>query len=214
MTLEMWCASDQGPICLEVNAQEAVIFIAEADIARAQLTLLGQKHRLGDARLKNYRNTPVAPLYFSSYKFARDAQILLNQKNIAVWEADIRPPERFLMERFITGSLTILPSTQCSPTQWPPKKTTRAPVLVNPKLQTGHYQPRLSCVSVDIETSMDANTLYSIGVYGTDVAGGTDVAIVFMAGEPPEVLPPTPFTLLYCGAEANCLKQFFDWFDS
>lgn len=200
MTLEIWCASNQGPLCLEINAQEAVIFIAEADIARAQLTLLGKKHRVGDARLKNYLNIAVAPLYFASYKLARDAEASLNQNNIAVWEADIRPPERFLMERFITGSLRIVP-----PSQWPPQNTSYAPILVNPKIQAGHYHPRLSYVSVDIETSMDASTLYSIGAYGDGVA------IVFMVGNEPPSTPAKDFELIYCVSESHCLKQFFNW---
>ncbi len=199
MTLELWCASTNGPICVEIPQQEAVFFIAATE-AEPAFNLLGKYHyRIGEARLKNYLNEPVLPLYFLSYKHARDAQYMLNDAGVRTWEADIRPPERYLMERFITGSMQI--NTQAATHVARQDKTT---FYQNPQLSRGAFKPALRMVSIDIETNMEASQLFSIGIYSDHAA------VVFMVGQGPSTTADD-FELIYFANEKSCLIAFFSW---
>ena len=80
----------------------------------------------------------------------------LAQAAIASWETDIRPHERYLMERFITAGaqLDIEPDSLSS----------TKPIL-NPRLLPSETRLPLKMVSLDIETTMDAKQLFSIAVW-------------------------------------------------
>ncbi|MDZ7925335.1 MAG: 3'-5' exonuclease [Marinagarivorans sp.] len=200
MTLELWCASDDGPVCMEITRQEAVFFIAASE-AEPAFKLLGKhNYRIGEARLKNYLNEPVLPLYFLSYLYARDAQQLLNNAGVRTWEADIRPVERYLMERFITGSLNIHAHASTQSTQ-----QHGISFFQNPQFNRSNYKPALRLVSIDIETNMEASALYSIAVYSDQAS------IVFMVGHAPDSHTTIDFTLVYSTNEKSCLIAFFSW---
>src|SRR5690606_5583827 len=83
------------------------------------------------------------------HRTARDAQQLLDQAAIPYWEADIRPPERYLMERFVTAAAQLT-LAEASATGKPP---------LNPRIAPSEYRPALRMVSLDIETSMHARPL-------------------------------------------------------
>src|SRR5690606_13537091 len=128
---------------------------------------------------------------FSRLRDARAAERLLLAQGIRCWEADIRPPERFLMERFITAAAEIhLPADGST-----------APAL-NPVLSPAEYRPALRQVSIDIETTMDARKLFSIAVYSDEMA------CVFMVGE-----GESSAELVYCRNQRQCLLQFFAWLE-
>ncbi len=83
---------------------------------------------------------------------------------VALSEADIRPSDRFLMERFITASLAF--DAGAASTQ-----------LSNPRIKAAPYRPTLAALSIDIETDMQAETLYSIAAFGAESR------VVFMVGD-------------------------------
>ena len=205
ITLEFWCLSDSGPICIEIEQQEAVIFVRVDDLP-AVAQHLRRQYRAGNKYFKNYLNERTCPLYFQSYRAARDAESRLQKYRIPVWEADIRPPERFLMERFITGGLSIEGDfDRCADYQ----------LCKNPRLSPCEYQPQFRSLSIDIETTMDANTLYSIAAYNPDIN------IVFIVQHPdwpeetttaiaqPSDQSSAPITV--CLTEKDCLLRFFQW---
>src|SRR5699024_4118536 len=105
-----------------------------------------------------------------------------------------RPPERYLMERFITaGAQFDLPDQFCSAQQ----------PLSNPRIvplpdEQSLWRPTLRMLSLDIETSMDAKQLYSIGVWCEQ---GT---LVFMVGQGSDT-----GVVIFCDDEKTCLQQFF-----
>lgn len=203
ITLELWCTSQCAqnaqhtlPVRILITQQEAIFFIRQKDLSRVALLLNKNSYRVGTNLFNNYQNQQVIPLYFLSYRTARDNETRLKQHNIPVWEADIRPPERYLMERFITGGLTIQGSAQ---------HHNNYIEYQNPKLSPQAFTPQLRSLSVDIETSMDAKTLYSIAVYNQEVQH------VFMVDtEKPEQNPRQKNMTLY-SSEHACLQSFFDF---
>ncbi len=208
--LQFWLATDSGPVLVTVADQEAVFFIRQTDRARLQPILgLQRGWRVQDLSLKNYYHQPVSAVYFASYKRARDAAQLL-RRQLPVWEADIRPPDRFLMERFIKSAVEVNGAAkaqllgQDSVQHWQ-----------NPSLKSTSVEPNFRVVSVDIETDMRAHTLYSIAVYAADAQK------VFMIGEPPqreennsatvEVVDEGDIDIDYCATETECLQRFLTW---
>lgn len=199
MTLDFWFASQDGAIHVEINNQEAVAFIRTRDTEAAGPILSKYSYRLGDKPFKNHLGENTIPLYSLSYRTMQDIEVNLRRVNIPLWEADIRPPERYMMERFITGGVDITPAF--------PNKGHRhkKKTYLNAHLSPNDYRPELRCLSIDIETSMSAKQLYSIG------AATAEIRHVFMVGgesffDEVEQLHVTAFK-----NEQACLLAFFQW---
>ncbi len=151
--LEFWFNSEQGPIHTIIENQQSVFFIQQHDIERVQ-QILSQlpKVEIKPLELKSFNNHSIAGVYFKSQQQLYRARDLLKQNDIRCFESDIRPTDRYLTERFITGAAKIHSSGQIHP---------HKPVI-NPGLKPTSYQPRLKVMSLDIETGYDNNSLYSI----------------------------------------------------
>ncbi|GLS25194.1 DNA polymerase II [Marinibactrum halimedae] len=212
VVIECWFSTDDGPLQVCVSEQESVFFIEQADTDRLS-PLLGVQRgwRTKPLPLKSTENNAITALYFRSHKRAREAANTL-RREISVWEADIRPAERFLMERFITGGVDLFGHIQSV------KPHSGAPYsrVLNPVLQPSEYHPTLRVVSIDIETSMDAQTLFSIAVVRccgvTDVESGKRVFLV--ADELNGAREETDdFTVVLCATESECITAFLEWVD-
>ena len=155
--LVFWIATDNGPLKLVFTSQESVFFIRETDLdkTRRAIDSLGP-WRYAVVKLKGFDNKPVIACYFSSQRGLNLARSRLRQI-LSIFEADIRPTDRFLMERFITAGVEV----------------TGVPVLsqgqvtyTDARIRPVQYVPELNVVSLDIETSYTENILYSIAIKG------------------------------------------------
>ena len=202
IALDLWWATEQGSCWTQITRQEMVFFVLREDAAQIQILIKHLRQwRMAGVELKTFLNKPVNALYFYSHRSARDAQDLFRQHRIDCWESDVRPPERYLMERFITAAAHIeIPSEHLSSVSQP---------LVNPRLvplaeAENQWRPALRMMSLDIETSMDAKQLYSIGAWcAADKK-------VFMIGEGGDACQK-PDWLIYCADEKACLLAFFEF---
>ena len=168
--LEFWLSTDGGARCLVVPGQEAVFFMPREHVEQARNALGGGfQYRCRDLPLRDFQMRPVTAFYFSSQRQLRRARDRLLEGGLDLLEADINPAERFLMERFISGTLEF---------QQPqaPNKTAHNP----PQVRAVDYTPKLKMLSVDIETAMQGIELYSIGAYAR--VDGTEEKRVFMVG--------------------------------
>lgn len=123
--------------------------------------------RISATQLKNFDTEPMSALYLKSQRKLFDIRDRLIHKDIRVAEADLKPTDRFLMERFITAAVSIegsLDQNECFND------------IVPSDLRATEYRPQLRAVSIDIETDYQASTLYSIAIYSDDVS------IVYMVG--------------------------------
>lgn len=195
LLLDYWWATERGPCRTQIGAQEVVFFVPRArrpDIA----SLLGEAGispalwRLAEVPLGNFLQQPVDALYCRSHRGARDVQAALQAAAITCYETDIKPSERYLMERFITAAAQITGEPDA------------AGMYQDPVLQPTDYRPSLRAVSLDIETSMNARHLYSIGLYSADSQR------VLMVGEGQDT-----DTLLFFADERACLQAFFQWLE-
>lgn len=172
--LVFWISTASGPAQIVIEEVESVFFIQDALLSEA-LKCLGSavSFRYAGVNLKDFKNQAVIAFYFKSQKLLYIARSSLKNKGIYPLESDLRPTDRYLMERFITGSVSLDAESLASPAN------AGSPLYRNPVLRPGHYRPDLKVLSLDIETSYIDNTLYSIAL------ATHDIEKVFMLGEEP-----------------------------
>lgn len=152
-----WLSSIQGPVKVLFTHQTSIFFVTNSDHQRAY-QLLASNHGLTIKKLalKSFTDEDIYGFYFSSQKHLYQARQLLNQHHITTLEADIKPADRYLMERFITGPVAIHTKQY--------RIVDGVIEIVNPILKPISYKPAFRVLSLDIETAYDTDEIYSIGL--------------------------------------------------
>ena len=195
--LEYWWATDQGPLRAAVHGERAVFFLREGELALAEPVLQRERGvELKSVKLKAFDMSPVQGVYFPGYRQARQCADRLRDLGCEPLEADINPAERYLMERFITGSAELVGEID-----------SRGQYLVmsQPAIRAASYRPSLKVVSFDIETALQGVQLYSIGLHAV-APDGTEERRVFMLGE-----GATQDYVVSCQTQAEVLQAFLVW---
>jgi len=177
--ITLWLKTPQGPVQLIIDNERAVFFVEVDDVNHASDILLKQGIKVAEIKpltLKTFNQVQVAAVYFLTLKAFYQAREALKQKGIKCYEDDIRPDDRFLMERFITADITYA-GQQAQLARY--SSLSQATSLysncyqrfeqvkckpIDKKKQT---DITLSTVSLDIECSISGE-LYSIGLYSED----------------------------------------------
>ncbi len=176
LALKLWAWSEIGPLCLNILDQKATCFFPKSQEKAAlnglaKLPFSGQStvsepayfHR--QLNLLSFKGEPVIALYFNQQRWLYRAREALEKGGIMLLEADIHPPDRYLMERFIGGVMEVKG-------EWQPRAGYFE--ATNPGCR-GQQQatsvsaesglwPAFKTVSLDIETAMQGHRLYSIGI--------------------------------------------------
>ncbi len=189
--IEYWLATDAGPLKVLLSAQTSVAF-AETRFrtaVEAQLANLPGM-QLRELALKTFQQAPVFGVYAKHFRQLGQLARKLQPQNIPLLEADVRPHDRYLMERFITAGVSVEGGR------------------LKPEPA---FRPVLKVVSLDIETS-EHQELYSIAL------DGTAERVVFMLGEPPPEPPSAPteridFALIYCPSRKAMVESLNAWFE-
>ncbi|AMU12299.1 DNA polymerase II [Burkholderia cenocepacia] len=198
--IEFWLATGHGPRRVRLRSQEAVAFIPAEQQALAERTLAGERDaELRPLALRDFRQRPVLGLYCKRYRHLSGLQKRLAAAGVDVYEADVQPPDRYAMERFITACVEFRGQ--------PGRDGTLTGGELKPA--TG-YRPALRCVSLDIETSVHGE-LYSIALEGCGQRQ------VYMLGPPNgderDGTGTLDFNLDYCDSRPAMLARLNDWFD-
>ena len=192
--VELWLATDQGPQRVRLPLQTSVAFIPVAQREQAQAVLKDERNvEFRDLALCDFQSRPVLGLYCRQHAHLIDSAQRLRRAGVDVYEADIRPPERFLMERFITAPVSFSGQAQTDG------------LLLNTQLKPHpDYRPRLKLVSLDIETSAQGD-LYSIALEGCGQRQ------VYMLGKATEADTPVDFDLEFCATRGELLHRLNQW---
>ena len=192
--VEFWLATDEGPKHLRLPYQTSTAFIPVEQKAQAQVLLEGERHiELRELALCDFHSRPVFGLYCQQHGLLIDIAQRLRRAGLDVYEADIRPPERYLMERFITAPVTFNGQVQAD-----------GPLLAAQMKPHPDYRPRLKLVSLDIETS-EQGELYSIALQGCGQRQ------VYMLGKATEADTPVNFDLEFCASRGALLQRLNQW---
>lgn len=196
IVIDFWLATDHGPQKIRLPPQEAVAFIpAEFSAKALPWVNAATGCSLRPLALRDFHRRPVVGMYCPHYRELTRLEKTLHEAGIPVYEADIRPPERYLMERFITAPVWFEGQRQGD------RLISDARLKPDPD-----YRPVLKLVSLDIETNR-LGELYCIGLYGCGQRQ------VYMLGEPPA--QPAAWaegTLTYVATRAQLIDQLNQWF--
>ena len=194
--IDFWVATDDGPRKLQLAAQPSVAFIPAEQREQAEAVLRGAPGcELRELALEDFHHRPVLGLYCQQYRQLLKQEKRLREHGIDVYEADIRPPERYLMERFITAPVSFEADAG----------TPGAALQVGQMKSAPGYRPALRLVSLDIETTAHGS-LYSIALEG---CGQRQVYMLGPANGDPDAR--FDFAMQYCDSHADMLVALGDW---
>lgn len=198
--VEFWIATDAGPRRVRLAPAPAVAFVPVEQRAALEKLLARERGvELRELALTDFSHRPVLGLYCRSYRNLLRLDKRLREHGIDVYEADVRPPDRYLMERFITASVLF----SGTPDKDDPT------LLLDGQLKPDHgYKPAVRTVSLDIETTMQGE-LRSIALEGCGQR------IVYMLGPEngtPESRALVDFDLEYCDSRGALLDRMEAWF--
>ncbi len=168
-TLKYIGRSKTGTFHIIINSHKPLFFVnRNSEIP----DLPGMDRR--QVELQSFSDKDVDALYFESLNYYYEGKRALQNKQIQMFESDIRPADRYLMERFINGSVEIIgqKGLEGDNTIW-----------TNPQLKPCKFVPELKWLSIDIETEPikqfgNDGLLYSIAAHGT--FNGDDIKKVFV----------------------------------
>jgi DNA polymerase-2 len=198
--VEFWLATDAGPRRVRLAPTMPVAFVAAELRATVEQLLEREKGwELRELALCDFRHRQVLGLYCRHYRQLLRIEKRLRQHGVALYEADVRPPERYLMERFITAPVVFTGT---------PAGDGR--LLLDGQLKPDpDYRPRISTVSLDIETTFQGE-LYSIALEGCGQRQ------VYMLGPPngdPALCADLGIDLSYCATRVELLDRLEAWFE-
>ncbi len=231
--LSFWLQTVDGPVRVIVADQQAVMFVGAEDIERVRDLLtnsfgLSVKTRAllpswqdKPLKLLDFEQRPQYGLYFREQRSLYRARDLLTRAGIELLEADIGPTDRFLMERFITAAVTV---------EGDVIERDGFRELINPVIKADTtlpaYQPQYRVMSLDIETSMTGDHLYSIGWVVTCTDTDEHQRCVLMIGPEEkdsegnaseenafEDTAPAWDYLEYCADELALMQRFIERFE-
>ncbi|WP_017736408.1 DNA polymerase II [Pseudomonas sp. CBZ-4] len=191
--VSFWLATDQGPRLVRLPVQTSVMFIPEAHRKPLDWLLKGEREiELRPLELLDFHHRKVLGLYTRQHRQAMDVEKRLRAAGVDVYEGDVRPPERYMMERFITAPV------------WFGGTPDANGVLTDAQMKPApDYRPALKLVSLDIETTAKGE-LYSIALEGCGERQ------VYMLG-PPNQTTAVDFKLDYCDTRAQLLERLNHW---
>jgi len=106
--IEFWLATDDGPLKVLLTAQTSVAFVETRFRATVEAQLAGMPGvDLRELELKTIQQGPVIGVYAKHFRQLGQLARKLQPLNIPLLEADVRPHDRHLMERFITAGVSV-----------------------------------------------------------------------------------------------------------
>ena len=191
--VSFWLATDQGPRFVRLPVQTSVMFIPEAHRKPLDWLLKGERDiELRPLELCDFHHRKVLGLYTRQHRQLMDLEKRLRAAGVDVYEGDVRPPERYMMERFITAPV------------WFDGTPDASGALLEAQMKPApDYRPPLKLVSLDIETTAQGD-LYSIALEGCGERQ------VYMLG-PPNKSDAVDFKLDYCDTRGQLLERLNQW---
>ncbi len=192
--VEFWLATDDGPRHVRLPYQTSVAFVPATQREQVEALLRGEPDvELRPLQLCDFQQRPVLGVYCRQHRHLMNLETQLRQAGVDVFEADIRPPERYLMERFITAPVAFSGTPNGD-----------GPLLDAQMKPAPGYRPQLRLVSLDIETNARGD-LYSIALEGCGQRQ------VYMLGPVNGSDARVDFELDYCDSRSQLLERLNTW---
>ncbi|MDV7102938.1 DNA polymerase II [Vibrio sp. TH_r3] len=204
--IELWLNTDSGPTQIKIQGERVLFFIKQEDLANVE-SLCGHLNfhvEFKSLSLLDFEQNRIVACYCPTQHISNQLIAQCKAKGVDTIEADIRLTERYLMERFIRGSVefTGVFRNRSAPSKQNDNQNHHSYVEVTQaKCRKGDFQPKLSYVSLDIECSQTGE-LYSVGLAST-----LDNRVI-MIGSP----EPCSTPVQWVENEKQLLIALIEWF--
>ena len=193
--LHYWAVGTEGPALIRIRDHHPLFFVSpDTHVPH------GVQGQLRPLDLKAINGIPVAGLYFHTMSGFYSGRRRLMENGIKTWESDVRPEDRYLMERFINGSVELSGL-------YHHEGIFR--VYDNPRFIPSQWRPRLSLLSLDIETGRDGK-LYSIAMDYQDADTNIQRVAVLTHGDKPSRMHGNAVEWIPASSEAQLMRFFID----
>lgn len=198
---ELWVKTASGVKQLIVENERPVCFVKTEDVP--VITELLTTNRIsfesGELNLTSFEEENMTALYCVSLRDYQALRKLAEAQKVELFEDDIKPVDRYLMERFIQGNLLFTGKQIAANVE----------KFSDVKIKTSHYSTDLTHLSIDIECDEKGN-LYSIGMYSCQVDGSGDFSLVLYNLEWVLEKPSndSPDFIEWCNSERELLIRF------
>ncbi len=160
--LVLWARAAEGPVRVRISRQEAVMFVL-----RTTTTFAGRRV---PRPLTTFDGRPVDAVYFRSQRALVEERQRLREAGETTLESDVKPSDRYVMERFVTGALHI---------EGPCHERRGVLFFENPRIKTSDVKVPLSVLALDLETDGFGGPLLSAAL------ATKDTERVFVRGQRP-----------------------------
>lgn len=201
-----WVHSTDGPIRIRVTGAEAVCFVERDASSSADLPAPDRRR---EVELCNLNGAAVDACYFRRQNDLIRFRDAARTAGIVVHESDIKPADRYLMERFITGGCVIEGNAL---------QHDGFVEFINPQIRPEKAPASLSIASIDIETADFDGALFSIAVSSEQdervFVVDADATVVDNCAEPDAEPLDNGAQLIRLGSEADVLIAFYQWLEN
>ena len=149
LELTLWATSAEGPVCATLTQQEAVMFVPR--------TVPTKTGRRVPKELETREGAAVDAVYFTTQRAMLSEAHQVRAAGGMTLEADLKPTNRFLMERFINGAVAFTGAARTE---------AGVTLMLNPKVAPSDFTPRLRTLSLDIETDGWDGPVLSVALAG------------------------------------------------
>jgi len=176
-----------GPFEIVITNNRPLFFIPRSTMSPQGLFCLERR----PVKLTAFDGSPVDAVYFRTQNDLFRSRDRLRVQGTPTFEADVRPEERFLMERFIHGCVEI---------EGEFNRVDGIRRFVDARVRSKAFQPEFSILSLDIETGQKGE-LYSIACHFQDQSSlgshpddgeSCDVGVVLLLDADHEAIDPPP----------------------
>jgi DNA polymerase II len=199
LELVLWAQSPQGPLRLVYPTQRAVCFVPR-EVPAAATRLAGTPIERRPLSLERLDGGPVDGLYFPRQRDLQRFRAQAAGAGTPLYESDLKPHDRFLMERFVTAGFELALADS------PPARPGHLE-LIAPPLRPADWEPELRALSLDIETDGEAGEVLCVAL------GSGERELVLMQGRGTDW--PSPLPICWLADErallAALLRQLAEW---
>ncbi|HJL06464.1 MAG TPA: DNA polymerase II [Polyangiaceae bacterium LLY-WYZ-15_(1-7)] len=142
-----WGRAEDGPVMLRLPPQEAVFFVP-----RGVATEAGRRRPV---ELRTLRGEPVDAVYFTDRRTWKREARRLRDAGTPAWEDDVKPADRYLMERFVTAGARVRGRAH---------RDHGVLIFDAPHVEPAEVAPALRVASFDVESEGLEGPLISVAV--------------------------------------------------
>jgi DNA polymerase-2 len=181
----LWARAAETPVRVRLTRQEAVFFVPHAASTHAG--------RRVARPLTSLARDPVDAVYFRWQRALVEERERARAAGEVVFESDVKPSDRYLMERFVTGGMHI---------EGPAHERRGVLYFENPRIKAADLRVDLSSLALDIETDGFDGPILSVAL------ASKDHERVFVRGVPPAGWAENA-TVRFVRDERTLLAQLF-----